>query len=147
MLLVQRIYDTDSEALRHFAGLGVQPGVSVQVGPRSARSASVWIDVGGRRCALSRELVDLVHGRVLAEGERVTTLDRLPRSARAVVTRLDIEGPERRRLMDLGVLPGTDIMAQATSPLGDPTAYLVRDSLVALRRSQARRIHVALGGA
>lgn len=147
VLLVQRIFDTDSEALRHFASLGIQPGASLQVGPRVAGSVSTWVDVGGRRCSLSPGLVDLVHGRVLAAGEVVTTLDQLPRSARAVVTRLDTDGPDRRRLMDLGILPGTEILAQATSPLGDPTAYLVRDSLVALRRGQAQRIHVTFGGA
>ena len=46
-------------------------------------------------------------------------------------------GPERRRLMDLGVLPGTIITAEMTSPAGDPTAYRVRDALIALRSEQA----------
>ena len=73
------------------------------------------------------------------------TLDELNRSGRAVVTRLDAEGSERRRLMDLGVLPGVEIVAEGTSPLGDPTAYLVRGSVIALRRVQARCIHVVSG--
>ena len=70
------------------------------------------------------------------------TLDELLRSGRAVVTRLDARGAERRRLMDLGVLPGVEIIAEGTSPLGDPTAYVVRGSVIALRRGQARGIHV-----
>ncbi|NPC97790.1 FeoA family protein [Nocardioides sp. zg-DK7169] len=70
------------------------------------------------------------------------TLDEVPRAARAVVTRIDARGPERRRLMDLGVLPGAEVVAEGTSPLGDPTAYLVRGTVIALRRVQARRIHV-----
>ena len=48
--------------------------------------------------------------------------------------------------MDLGVLPGVEIVAQGTSPLGDPTAYLVRGSVIALRRVQARGIHIVAGG-
>lgn len=70
------------------------------------------------------------------------TLDQLPHGGRAVVTALDSSGAERRRLMDLGVLPGSEIHADLLSPLGDPTAYLVRGSLVVLRRAQARGVHV-----
>lgn len=51
-------------------------------------------------------------------------------------------GPERRRLMDLGILPGTRVFAELRSPNGDPTAYRIRDSLIALREEQARMIFV-----
>uniref|UniRef100_UPI000832BC81 FeoA family protein n=1 Tax=Nocardioides jensenii TaxID=1843 RepID=UPI000832BC81 len=51
------------------------------------------------------------------------TLDELPRSGRAMVTGLDARGAERRRLMDLGVLPGVEVTAEMASPLGDPRAY------------------------
>ena len=71
------------------------------------------------------------------------TLADLRPGERAVVTRLDSTGLERRRLMDLGVLPGTIICAEAVSPLGDPTAYLIRGGLIALRLEQARQIHIA----
>ncbi|NIK58375.1 FeoA family protein [Kribbella shirazensis] len=72
------------------------------------------------------------------------TLDQLPRASSAVVIALDSAGAERLRLMDLGILPGTEVRADLTSPLGDPTAYLVRGSLIVLRRTQARAIHVEL---
>jgi Fe2+ transport system protein FeoA len=48
--------------------------------------------------------------------------------------------------MDLGVLPGTDILAEMTSAGGDPTAYRVRGSLVALREDQARQIQISREG-
>jgi DtxR family Mn-dependent transcriptional regulator len=51
-------------------------------------------------------------------------------------------GPERRRLMDLGILPGTRVIAELRSPNGDPTAYRIRDSLIALREEQARMIFI-----
>lgn len=70
------------------------------------------------------------------------TLDELPRGDRAVVTALDIRGGARRRLMDLGLLPGAAVHAEMTSPLGDPTAYAIRGALVVLRREQARAVHV-----
>ncbi len=51
-------------------------------------------------------------------------------------------GLERRRLLDLGLLPGTVVKARMASPAGDPVAYRVRGAVIALRRSQARQIKV-----
>jgi DtxR family Mn-dependent transcriptional regulator len=51
-------------------------------------------------------------------------------------------GNERRRFLDLGILPGTMITAEFTSPSGDPTAYRIREALIALRREQAEYIHI-----
>jgi len=55
-----------------------------------------------------------------------------------------LRGAERRRLLDLGMLPGTTIEAEMSSPMGDPVAYRVRDSLIALRKDQARNIKIEL---
>jgi DtxR family Mn-dependent transcriptional regulator len=49
---------------------------------------------------------------------------------------------QRRRLMDLGVVPGTRILAEMRSASGDPTAYRIRGATVALRRQQASMIHI-----
>ena len=51
-------------------------------------------------------------------------------------------GQQRRRLMDLGIVPGTRIAAEMKSLGGDPTAYRVRGALVALRRGQANHVFV-----
>ena len=53
-----------------------------------------------------------------------------------------IRGPERRRLMDLGILPGTRIEAEMSAPGGQPVAYRVRGALIALRREQADMIQI-----
>jgi DtxR family Mn-dependent transcriptional regulator len=53
-----------------------------------------------------------------------------------------IRGVERRRLMDLGILPGTDIEIEMASPSGNPTAYRVRGAVIALRQSQAEDIRI-----
>lgn len=52
------------------------------------------------------------------------------------------QGTERRRMMDLGIVPGTLIAVEMTSPGGDPTAYRVRGALIALRQEQARCIRI-----
>lgn len=51
-------------------------------------------------------------------------------------------GTERRRFLDLGILPGTVITAEIASPGGDPIAYRIRDALIALRREQADLIRI-----
>lgn len=75
---------------------------------------------------------------------RAATLDQLQPGQRGTVSGLDISGPDRRRLMDLGLVPGTEVRVHTTSPLRDPTAYVVRDSIIALRRSQAREIRLEI---
>lgn len=70
------------------------------------------------------------------------TLDKLKTGCAATVKQIYNESAERRRLMDLGILPGTRIENVMSSPLGDPVAYRVRSSIVALRNEQARLIEI-----
>jgi Fe2+ transport system protein FeoA len=70
------------------------------------------------------------------------TLDNLRVGHSAVITNIYNKATERRRLFDLGILPGTHIENVMSSPLGDPIAYRVRSSVVALRREQARLIEI-----
>jgi DtxR family Mn-dependent transcriptional regulator len=76
--------------------------------------------------------------------DQMEPLSRLRNGERARVVSLSprCRGPERRRLLDLGIVPNTTIEAVMTSPSGDPTAYRVRQTLVALRREQADLISV-----
>ncbi|MGH0052286.1 MAG: DtxR family transcriptional regulator [Sphaerochaetaceae bacterium] len=53
-----------------------------------------------------------------------------------------ISGSERRRLMDLGFLPGTIVEKELVSSSGDPMGFRVRDTLIALRKSQANLIFI-----
>lgn len=48
----------------------------------------------------------------------------------------------RRRLFDLGMIPGTTIECVGTSPAGDPAAYLIRGAVIALRRKDCNGISV-----
>ncbi|MBP7997911.1 MAG: ferrous iron transport protein A [Chloroflexi bacterium] len=72
------------------------------------------------------------------------TLDQLPHNQTAIVTNLTCEGPERRRLLDLGLTPGTQVVIEMGNPLGDPIAYLIRGSVIALRRDQAQHIQITV---
>ncbi|HEX5634558.1 MAG TPA: FeoA domain-containing protein, partial [Gemmatimonadales bacterium] len=58
-------------------------------------------------------------------------------SARVVRIAAACQGPQRRRLLDLGVVPGTVITAELEGASGDPVAYRIRGALIALRRHHA----------
>jgi len=51
-------------------------------------------------------------------------------------------GQQRRRLMDLGIVPGTEIEAEIKSIGGDPVAYKIRGASIALRKTQADKIYL-----
>ena len=71
------------------------------------------------------------------------TLDTLASGERGVIAALDCEPSVARRLMELGLVPGTEIVVIRRAPLGDPLEVSVRGVHLSLRRSEARRIHVA----
>ena len=68
------------------------------------------------------------------------TLDQLPQGQSAHVEALEFTGAKRGRMLDLGFIPGGTVTALQESPFGDPVAYQVLDTVIALRRSDARRI-------
>ena len=51
-------------------------------------------------------------------------------------------GAQRRRLLDLGLVPGTVVEAAFTGPSGNPTAFRIRGSLIALRDTQSQWVSV-----
>lgn len=70
------------------------------------------------------------------------TLAALPLYGRAYIDTLNISGDLRRRLLDLGFTPGSIVTPLFRSPLGDPTAYAVMGSIIALRSSDAEAIYI-----
>jgi len=63
---------------------------------------------------------------------------------RAEIVVLDeaVQGFTRRRFLDLGLTPGTMIYPELQNFFGDPRAYRVRGTLIALRKDQAAQIWV-----
>ncbi|MEI9936457.1 MAG: FeoA family protein [Pseudomonadota bacterium] len=57
------------------------------------------------------------------------------------------EGSFRRRLMELGLIPGTRVEVVGVAPLGDPLELLVRGSSLSIRRAEAEGVSVSLGEA
>lgn len=73
-------------------------------------------------------------------------LSDLPDTTPAEIVALDdaCQGFTRRRLLDLGMTPGARIEPEIRNFFGDPRAYRVRGTLIALRREQAAQIWVKM---
>lgn len=76
--------------------------------------------------------------------DRFLTLNDLKPEQTATVVQLLNTGTTRRRMLDLGILPGTQIAIEVISPFGDPVAYRVRGAVIALRREQAADIQITV---
>lgn len=70
------------------------------------------------------------------------SLSQLPIGKKANVCNLATDGSVRRRLLDLGVIDGTEIEPLYKSPSGNPVAYLIRGAVIALRSDIADKIMV-----
>ena len=70
------------------------------------------------------------------------TLAEMKVGQRARIVLLMVEGSPRRRLLDLGFVPETEVRAVMKSPLGIPIAYEIRGSILALRPEDASKIVV-----
>ena len=71
------------------------------------------------------------------------TLDALRVGQWGQVAEVLTEPAMRRRLLGLGLVPGTPVSCTAVSPAGDPAAYLIRGAVIALRRRDARGVRLA----
>lgn len=126
---------------------GLHPGVTLTVLDKDDRRIRFLADGAEHRLApmLAANLtVEALSTEPAAVEVPALSLDQLRpnEEARVVALAHACRGQERRRLMDLGILPGAAIEVEMHSPLGDPTAYRVRDTLIALRRDQARLIQI-----
>lgn len=61
---------------------------------------------------------------------------------RVQLERIEIEGALKRRLLDLGFIPGAIIKVLQKSPLGDPVAYQVSHTTIGLRKEESSKIFV-----
>ena len=125
---------------------GLHPGMEIQVIERTPQRIRFWVD--GDERVLAPMLAANVSvtpipppAPEIAHGERLSSL-KMGEMAEVIGISRACRSSERRRLMDLGIVPGTRIQVAFRSPSGDPTAYLVRDTLIALRKEQADMISI-----
>lgn len=71
------------------------------------------------------------------------TLDKLNLNQTGYIQNLHCNENVKRRLLDLGLIIGTSITPIFVSPSGDPTAFEVRGSVIAIRIEDTRLIDIS----
>lgn len=71
-----------------------------------------------------------------------TTLDLLKVGQECVITGVFGDGDIKMRLYELGFVPGEKVKCIMKSPLNDPKAYFVKNTLIALRCDDSKNISV-----
>ena len=69
-------------------------------------------------------------------------LNELPLNTIGIIDELNCNGNTKRRLLDLGLVKGTKIIPVFKSPSGDPTAFEIRKTLIALRKDDSKLINL-----
>lgn len=58
------------------------------------------------------------------------------------ISDITMSDSHRKRMMDLGLIPGTEVKVVRKAPLGDPIVVSVRGYLVSFRMSEAKSIQI-----
>ena len=70
------------------------------------------------------------------------TLDQFAIGETGVVKRVSGEGKIKRRLFDMGITPGAEILLRKRAPLGDPIEVTVRGYELTLRKTEAANVEM-----
>jgi ferrous iron transport protein A len=73
-------------------------------------------------------------------------LGTLKPGTRGRITKIEVTGPLKRRLMDMGVLAGEEVKVEKVAPLGDPIEVTVKNYKLSLRKKEAQGILVEVLG-
>lgn len=76
--------------------------------------------------------------------EDVCQLCNLKIGQTARVKDLRSTGSMRRRLQDIGLIEGTSVVCVQKSPAGDPTAFLIRGAVIALRNEDSQNVIISM---
>ena len=74
--------------------------------------------------------------------DSIMSLHDLPIGKTAIINSIQAEGITRRRMLDLGLVPGTKVEALRVSPTGDPKAFRIRGAVIAFREEEGTKILV-----
>jgi len=144
---VIHVEDEPESVYARLVELGIFPGMELRVLAVEPNRVKILVE-GAEKQLGAFEAANVTLGPLREEGTDFSTTKRLSdlkpgEQGKVTLISRASRGIERRRLMDLGILPGTIISSELQSPGGDPTAYRIRGALLALRREQADQVLIA----
>ncbi|MFQ5604025.1 MAG: iron dependent repressor, metal binding and dimerization domain protein [bacterium] len=143
---VSHVEDEPAVIYEQLIAQGLRPGVQIQLLKKTPQRLHFVAD--GEENTLAPVVASNVtveplpaHEKMQGPFESLSSLE-IHEKGEVLAISKACRGQQRRRLMDLGVVPGTVISAEMRSASGDPTAYNIRGAVIALRDEQANMIHI-----
>jgi DtxR family Mn-dependent transcriptional regulator len=143
---IVHIEDEPAIIFAQLAAQGLYPGMVIRVQDKSAER--IQFIANGEEVRLAPVAAANVSVTALSNGDEMVgpheSLSDLALGESGVVVGIskNCRGLQRRRLMDLGIVPGTAVSAELSSASGNPKAYNIRGALIALRRDQANLVYI-----
>lgn len=75
---------------------------------------------------------------------RIENLNQLALNKNGKIDKIECNEGIKRRLLDMGLVKGTNIVPILISPSGDPRAFLVRGTIIAIRKEDAKNIKIKM---
>lgn len=72
----------------------------------------------------------------------IISLDKLPLQQKGIILELNCNLSIKKRLLDLGLIPGTYITPVLRSPFGEPTAFEFRNTIISIRNTDTSLIKI-----
>ena len=73
---------------------------------------------------------------------KIENLNQLPLNKSGKINKIECGEEIKRRLLDMGLVKETEITPILISPSGDPRAFLVRGTIIAIREEDAKNIKI-----
>ena len=144
-LIITHIEDEPDIIYKQLVEMGIFPGMEIFLLENDRDKIKIIIE-GNERILINMiaKSITVVPLKKEIKKEKSERLSEVKVGETAIVTGISqsSRGLERRRFMDLGIVPGTEITPLLVSPGGDPVAYNILDTKIALRKKQAEKILV-----
>ncbi len=137
-LRILRVENEPPALLAQLVAMGLEPGVDVEVIERQPEHLRVRVN--GDVLPLATTSAERVHA--VPVPVLPVPLGELPVGSRAIVVEVRGGGKQQRRMLDMGLVPGAEVAAIRTAPMGDPVEYRVKGTAIAMRRTDADSILV-----
>ncbi|MHC1695353.1 MAG: ferrous iron transport protein A [Eubacteriales bacterium] len=72
------------------------------------------------------------------------TMKQMKPGEQGIVIKVNVTGALKRRLFDMGITPGAEVVMRKTAPLGDPIEINIRGYALSVRKSEAEAVLVRL---
>lgn len=141
-LRIVSVDDEPAPLLAQLVALGLEPGADIDVVDRGPDLLRLQVDDQGERPVIPLARAAADHVAVVAAPALTLELGRLPVGARARVVDIKGSGKHQRRILDMGFVPGAEVIVMRKASLGDPIEYRVKGTGIAMRRTDANSVMV-----